>query len=85
MLAQADHQLGWSGIVDSEGVENSSKFVDFVEVPLNSAAIQPDSVVRIGLWCPETRDYFWVADSTGLDDSGRLVVGSWADLQVPKP
>jgi hypothetical protein len=77
---QADHVLGTRSLWKQE----DEYFYDLVELP-ESAANELGAQIRIGLWFPETKTYYWVTDTGKMDKGGRLTLGTIDWLQRSAP
>ena len=75
LVSQADHRLARQSVWESDG----SYFYDLVPLPW-VVSQHPEMELRIGLWLPESQRYYWITDSTRVDASNRLPLGSVGSL-----
>jgi hypothetical protein len=76
---QADHLLGEQGIWTNDGIY----FYDIVQLPEDAVQLA-DVQIRIGLWFPDTRTYYWITDPAQADSAERLQLGTVSDLLRPR-
>ena len=80
-IGQADHLFGVHSLLAEDEIAGDgsgySEIMDFIPLPPD---ISPNDSIRIGLWCPEDRSYFLNTTSATVDESGRLVLGTFETL-----
>lgn len=75
VLAQADHPIGERHI----DLHEQQIILDLVPLPAAVATL-PSTELRLGLWYPDTAQYFWSPDGK-VDAVGRVNIGELADLR----
>ena len=74
-LLQADHQLGQRRLY----LPDERILVDLVALPVRASASTPTEL-RMGLWYPQTEQYFWSPDVAKTDAVGRVNIGQLVDM-----
>lgn len=79
-LLQADHPLGVRRLL----VPDAKILFDLVALPQTDSVTQPTEL-RMGLWYPQTEQYFWSPDAAAIDPVGRVKVGRLTDFAQTSP